>query len=781
MNNFIESLSFKHKIIFGFTLLSVILILGMGYMLLQFNKISQLSNNIIDIQQPITSSASSAIEHSKSAVNHIHKYLLSSTQDNLENYSKTIADLKNVLRILSVYAEIPQFKLNITELKRIEEIIRQLDYLVRMIQGYNQSFEENHPVINKAASVLNPLALEYLGILNNIIEENTNTGLPKKAMLMISDLRHSWTQMMSSLRISLATRQEREFINVRAYADVNLKQMNEIKRLNLDLGLVGIEDLKEIRDKYMVHLEETIANFNAKIWRMDAHIMTAKVMPLFDEMNLYLDNIYQHQTKQFDIADNLLAKQLKISHYSYVVLIIISFIIAFFIAVFITRSLRRPLLQLVDASNEVAKGNFDTSIPVKGDDEIAYLSRTFNKMVQQLQKSQHELMNARDVAENANKVKSEFLTRMSHELRTPLNAILGFAQILDIELTKDGSSQSKQHIDKILKSGVHLLDLVEELLDLSQIESNTIPIHKQAKNILPLIDECIDISRSMAEDSEIQVIDNLDKDISCYVYLDPVRFKQVMINFLTNAIKFNRKQGRVTVERVLLNDNTIKISVCDEGKGLSENEQHDVFDAFQRLDADKQSISGVGVGLNIAKKLVELMDGKIGVNSEKGVGSCFWVEFQLTTAPGISEEVSHQQAIESVKTKTDKDESEYNVLYIEDDEFNMELVQDILSVMLPEINLYEAENAEDGLEIISEEDIDLVLMDINLPGMSGYDALYKIKDNPGTEHIPVIAVSADAVKESVNKGKNHGFINYITKPINIEDFVDVISSTLDNT
>jgi len=624
--------------------------------------------------------------------------------------------------------------------------------------------------------VLNPLALEYLGLIDYIIEQNIYSDIPKAVVIKLSDMRHSWTQMMSSLRITLATRQAREFVNVKTYAEVNLEQMNSIKKLKLDLGLEGVEKLEKIRNEYMGHLGETIAKFNTKIWRMDAHIMTSKVMPLFDEINMCLENLSKSQLKNAETADGLLAQQLKMSRYSYIVLIIISFIIAFVISIFITRSLRKPLVRLVDASNEVANGNFDTEIMVDGEDEISDLSKSFNDMVRNLQESQLALTNARDIAEHANKVKSEFLTRMSHELRTPLNAILGFAQILDIELSNKNSHE-KKYINNILKSGSHLLDLVEELLDLSQIETNTILIKSDEKNVFPLVKECVEISRSMTSDSNIKIVDCISHDVACYVNIDPVRFKQVVLNLLTNAIKFNSAKGNVTVRCELTEDKFIKIFICDEGAGLTQTQMTRVFDAFQRLDADKQAIAGIGVGLNIAKNLVELMNGEIGVESKEGQGSCFWIEFPVLNVE-IKTDTSEPEKKECLNNSNKK--KHHNVLYIEDDEFNLELVREIISIMCPEITMFEATTAEEGFEIIKDENLDLILMDINLPGMSGHEALIKLKNNKTTENIPVVAISADALIESVSNGKTYGFEEYITKPINVDYFVEVLESVLEN-
>ena len=776
MKNVFKKLGFKQKIIFGFSLLSAILIFGMGYMLFEFTNISQLSTNIIEKQQPIIRTSSNALEYSKSAVNHLHKFILNGDKSNLVNYSNTITKLHKNLRVLLNYPELPNEELNKNNLQRAILIVDEVNNYVNRIKKYKSSFEENHPVINAAALTLNPLALEYLGLLNSIIEQNTTSDISKEALVQLSGLRHSWTQMLSSLRITLATRQAREFANVRAYADVNNIQMNRLKKMDLDLGLEGIQELESIRKKYMKQFDIVIARFETKVWSMDAHIMATNVMPLFDELGGYLENLSSIQLNHAEKADALFSEHLVIAQYRYIALIVISFIAALLISSFITHSLRKPLVKLVNATNEVAKGNLDTGIVVIGNDEISDLGRTFNEMVSKLKESQLALTTARDNAENANDAKSQFLTRMSHELRTPLNAILGFAQILDITSSSDieADENRKGYVKNILKSGWHLLDLVEELLDLSRIETNSVLINKEKKNILPLIQEGVAIVRPMADEHNMTMIEEFSNDYDCYINVDPIRFRQIILNFLTNAVKFNRNEGKVTIKCELVSENSIKISVCDEGSGLTEEQKSKVFDVFQRLDADKKAIGGTGIGLCIAKNLVELMDGKIGVDSTVGQGTCFWVEFPLVEA------IYKPNVTDDSKLEHDKTYKTYKMLYVEDDIFNFELVRDILSVLRPNITLLEAMTAEIGLEIAERENLDLVLMDLNLPGMSGQEALIELKRSNKTADIPVIAISADAVEESILSCKELGFNDYITKPINVDNFILIVDATLES-
>ena len=773
MNNFFENLSFKQKIIFGFSLLSAILLLGMGYMLLEFTNVSKLSANIIEKHQPITRSASNALESSKSAANHLHKFLLNSDKAEITKYSLSIKKIEEDLKILSAYTG--TLELRKDDIDRANFVISELNLQVKEIEKYNKSYEKNHPVINLASTELYPLAYEYLGMINTIISENENSNLSKKVLLQLTEMRHSWTQMISALRITLVTRQDRELINVKSYADINELQIERLKKMKLDLGVESIDDLDKVRKKYLLKLDGLIKALNTKIWRMDANVMTTRVMPLFDELDSYFKRLTNIKLGQAEKADKLLAEKIQVAQYTYITLILLGLIVAFAISSFITHSLRKPLKQLVNATKEVARGNLQQEIKVNGHDEIAYLSRAFNEMVNNLYISQHALTTARDVAEHANTAKSQFLTRMSHELRTPLNAILGFAQLLEMTTAKHPDSAEYEYVENILTSGWHLLGLVEEVLDLSQIETNTTLIHKEDTDVLPFLKECIEIVRPMVDDHHLTLETEFCSTASCHLDVDPLRFKQVVLNLLTNAVKYNRRNGKIKITTECIANELLIISVHDEGEGLTEEQISSAFEAFQRFGADDNEIGGTGIGLNITRNLVELMGGEIGVKSVKGEGSCFWVEFPLNG------KLHQESLIDEEREKIQcSEEMQCTILYVEDDIYNLELVREILAVLHPEVVLLEAETAEEGLEIAVKEKPKLILMDLNLPGMSGLEALERLRQNEETRKIPVVAISADAVKETIKQGRKQGFIDYITKPIKVDDFLNIIETIIIN-
>ena len=773
MNNFFENLSFKQKIIFGFSLLSAIFLLGMGFMLFEFTDVSTLSANIIEKHQPITRSASNALDSSKSAANHLHKYLLNGEKAELLKYYNSINEIKKDLKTFSEYSGKLDLKQN--DIERANIIVTELNKAAKEIEKYSTNYELNHPVINIAATVLNPLAFDYLAMLNRIISENEYSNLPRKILIQLFDMRHTWVQMISALRITLATKQAREFVNVKTYAEINLTQMQRLKKMKLDLGIENINDLEKARQKYIFNLNNFIASFDKNIWRMDANIMTNQVMPLFVQLDSYFQKLANIQLEQSGKADKLLAEQIQVAQYTYVTLIILGLIVAFIISSFITHSLRRPLKQLVSATKEVAKGNLQQEININGSDEIAYLSRAFNEMVNNLYISQQALMTARDVAEHANTAKSQFLTRMSHELRTPLNAILGFAQLLEMTTVRQPDSAEYEYVENILTSGWHLLGLVEEVLDLSQIETNTALIHKESTDAFPLLNECIEIIRPTVNDHHLTLETELSSAETCYIDVDPIRFKQIINNLLTNAVKNTRRNGKIKITSECIAKDLLIISVYDEGDGLTEEQISTAFEAFQHFSVDDSGNVGTGIGLNITRNLVELMDGEIGVKSVKGEGSCFWVEFPL------NKKLNKESLVEQESNKTQcSEEIQCTILYVEDDIYNLELVREILAVLHPEIVLLEADTAEEGLKIAAKEKPQLILMDLNLPGMSGLEALERLRQNEETMNIPVIAISADAVKETIKQGRKKGFIDYITKPLNVNEFLSVVETIIIN-
>ncbi len=381
--------------------------------------------------------------------------------------------------------------------------------------------------------------------------------------------------------------------------------------------------------------------------------------------------------------------------------------------------------------------------------------RLFNEELEQrVQLRASEALLARDQAERASRAKSEFLSRMSHELRTPLNAILGFAQLLE---ASDLAADQRDGVKEIVQAGWHLLTLINEVLELSKIEAGATTVSLEVVSIEDVVTACLPMVSSQARMRGVHVV-GLASDSHLCVRADRVRLKQVLINLLSNAIKYNRENGRVELacEQV---EEGIRISVSDTGLGIAPERMPELFMPFCRLGAENTAVEGVGIGLALTRKLVELMGGQIGVESCPGEGCTFWIllpsALPLVVAP-LVEEVAPQSAFRQG----------LRVLYIEDNPSNLRLVEHIFA-RWPEFELLLAKEPEEGLAVAAREQVDLVLLDINLPGMNGFDVLRRLRQLPSYRHLPIVAVSGNAMPYDIERARRSGFDDYLTKPIDI--------------
>jgi PAS domain S-box-containing protein len=382
-----------------------------------------------------------------------------------------------------------------------------------------------------------------------------------------------------------------------------------------------------------------------------------------------------------------------------------------------------------------------------------------------LQVNNVELENAKAAAEKANLAKSEFLSSMSHELRTPLNAVLGFAQLMASE-TPPPSAAQKQSIDQILHGGWYLLRLINEILDLALIESGKLTMSHEVMSLAGVLEDCRAMIEPQAQSSGIEMkfprLDNL-----FYVHADRTRVKQVMLNLLSNAIKYNREGGTVSVQCAMRGENKVRVSVTDTGTGLVPDQVAQLFQPFNRLGQETSGEEGTGIGLVVTKQLIELMGGEIGVSSTPGVGSVFWVELSTSNAPAlIFDGIGETPADTPDHPDADAQSERRTLLYVEDNPANLALVEQLIA-RRSDLKLLTAIDGPTGIKLARASLPDIILMDINLPGISGYDALKILQGDAATSHIPVMALSANAVPYDVQKGLEAGFFRYLTKPIQV--------------
>lgn len=384
---------------------------------------------------------------------------------------------------------------------------------------------------------------------------------------------------------------------------------------------------------------------------------------------------------------------------------------------------------------------------------------------------ENELIEAHKKADEANKAKSEFLSRMSHELRTPMNSILGFAQLLNMaQLTP----QQKKGVSHILKSGKHLLDLINEVLDMSRIEAGKINLTNEYIDTIGLITEILDSVKPMSDKKKVD-IEFVKPANNPVIIADTQRFKQIMLNLLNNAIKYNKEGGKVIIKTAVINDKKVengflRIIVADSGIGIPNGEIQKLFSPFERIGAEKTEVEGSGLGLLIVKKLTEAMGGRIGVNSEPGKGSEFWIELPLsaTEEPGTKTEdiVPNNALSQSNRTGT--------ILCIENDVSNVDLVEQILSSHRPGIKLINEVNGNKTLDIAVDYKPNLIILDLNIPGVNSETIIKEIQQHKKTKSIPVVAIGTDAMPHQIDKIISMGASDYIAKPIDIFSFLSII-------
>ena len=378
---------------------------------------------------------------------------------------------------------------------------------------------------------------------------------------------------------------------------------------------------------------------------------------------------------------------------------------------------------------------------------------------------------ARDEAREASRMKSEFLSRMSHELRTPMNSILGFGQLLELG---EASETDKESVSHILKAGRHLLDLINEVLDIARIESGHLTLSMEPVSVVEVISETISLARPMAAQRSV-ALKIIERPSPAFVFADRQRLKQILLNMLSNAVKYNRAGGTVTVDYEKVDPDHVRVMVTDTGPGLEPERVEKLFVPFERLGAEQSEIEGTGIGLALSHGLAQAMGGKIGVNSTPGAGSTFWVELAVAEPPVefmtglVGKPTPHP-------TRSDRT-IEHTVLYVEDNLANLNLVERIVA-RRGDIELIPCMQGSLGVELANEHQPGLILLDLHLPDISGETVLEQLHINPATASIPVVIISADATPGRVQRLLEAGAAAYLTKPIDVLELLRILDDLL---
>ena len=432
------------------------------------------------------------------------------------------------------------------------------------------------------------------------------------------------------------------------------------------------------------------------------------------------------------------------------------------------------VVQRVQRSEQNAR-RLAQSVPMlatpEGRDEIGRLGEALEETQVLLVEREEALKRAKDEAQRANQAKSEFLSRMSHELRTPLNAILGFGQLLEMNPL---SPDQRVTVGHILKGGRHLLALINEVLEITRIETGRLSLSPEPVQARQVIQESLDLIAPLAATQHIRLDGTLHEACNCFVLADWQRFKQVLLNVLSNAVKYNRPGGSVRVACESPLPGRLRIRISDTGRGIPPDKLGRLFTPFDRLGAEATTVEGTGIGLALSKVLMQLMGGTIGVESTVGEGSTFWVELAETVRP--SETRREEMSVGSPESGVDGRAK--TVLYIEDNLSNVQLIESIFATR-PGVKVLPAMQGQLGLELAHEHHPDLILLDMRLPDILGEEVLRRLQDDRATRTIPVVVITADATPGQSDRLLASGAKGYLTKPLDVKRFLEIVTGILE--
>ncbi|WP_006787611.1 ATP-binding protein [Thiorhodospira sibirica] len=597
--------------------------------------------------------------------------------------------------------------------------------------------------------------------------------------------------------------------------------LSQMTRLRLPIGMsYAVESLSRYEHSQYIH------HFSPDELQAMPHLLQAHHRAadgLLQRSDYYL-GVQQLPLQHGDIAyfimaleERIVAAEIQRIHGAALAVLVISALLVLpFGDAVARRTVAQPINQLLVGAYAFKEGRYDQPIILNTRDEFNVLANAFNNAIKSI--SQRERMlyraratleervnertaelqatnqrleeemeerrraeeaanRAREHAEKANQAKSDFLSRMSHELRTPLNAILGFSQLLESDRHDPLNEEQLDNVNEILRAGRHLLSLINDILDLSSIEAGKLQISSEDVPLRDTLNACINLVEGLAQREGIAIIDQTGALEGVAVYADQTRLKQVLINLLSNAIKYNRPDGEVILGCEELPNQWIRLSITDTGQGIAPEKMPLLFQAFERLGMENTLIDGTGIGLMLSHRMIEMMGGELHVESEVGKGSTFW--FTLPKGQQQSSEDSMMTQPPSLSENSPGTQT-HVLLYIEDNPSNLRLVSRIMA-RRTDIQLLDAHTAELGLDLVRDvQRLDMILLDINLPGMDGYETIRRLRNIPKTAEIPIIAVSANAMEADIRRGKEAGFDEYLTKPINVAELLSVCDKYLQN-
>ena len=423
---------------------------------------------------------------------------------------------------------------------------------------------------------------------------------------------------------------------------------------------------------------------------------------------------------------------------------------------------------------EISQGNETFEFDIVNIPEMEYFN-IYGHNITKRKVAEKNIILAKEEAEKASQAKTEFLAHISHEIRTPMNAILGFTELIRIDSDNPFPDCHREKLNQISSSGKHLLKIINELLDLSSIESGNLKLSIEEVDIISVVEDVVSTCQLIASKNNIKIEHQTTPNNKILIEVDLIRIKQVILNLISNAIKYNKPNGKVIISYDKSHDHQIRIGIKDNGPGISQDNICNVFKPFERFHPQAENIEGTGIGLTISKQLIELMSGEIGFESFVDKGCHFYIDLPLSSNSITEKEMRFSEQI--VSPSKSSQAKRKKVLYIEDVKVNIELVKHILSLR-DNLTFFSATKALPGIELAKSELPDLILMDLRLPDMDGITAFKQLQLIKELKHIPVMALTANAIDGESEKALSLGFKNYITKPINIDHFLKEIDKLL---